>query len=174
LQRVFEPALGRTLHAGLADASADYERGAAGAAWLAAEKALAAPDEALAKDAAYLREKVEKYSAWQRERIERALAEQKWPDAMGDLLVFETRFEGMDCAAWAKARIAALAKEPDIHSDRFAWDKLRKALAKEMKGADSASARKSAVFAYSAIVKAHASSPAARIASERIRALDGN
>ena len=173
LEKVFEPALGRTLHERLAEAREAYERGTAGAAWKAAGKLVDGDDETVTADAVFLREKVERWAAWQRERIEDALAKGEHPRAMGELLVFEIRFAKMEVAAWAADRIRALKDHEAIHPDRFAWDKLRKALAKEAKGVGSRSARKSVVYAYAKIVKSHADTLAAKIAEERIAALGG-
>lgn len=171
LKRVFEPALGRELHEKLAGARADYDRGAAGAAWLSAGKLVEDEDETVAEDAEFLREKVERYAAWQREKIERALSRDLYAEAMGELLVFEVRFTGMDVTEWAKGRIDELEKREDVHAERFAWDKLRKALRKEAKGIKSRGARQSVVYAYRKVVKSHAGTVAARIAQERIDAL---
>lgn len=173
LKRVFEPALGRDLHQELVSAREQYERGAAGAAWKAAGLLVESEDETLAADAAFLRSKVERYLAWQKERIERALKQSERAAAMGELLVFEVRFAGMDAATWATEQIKTLTKHADIHAQRFAWNKLRKALAKEAKGAKSRGARSSLVYAYKKIIKSHAGSVAASIAQERIRALGG-
>ncbi len=173
LKHVFEPALGKDLHEKLADAREDYERGAAGAAWKTAGKMVESEDESLAEDATFLREKIERYVSWQRERIERSLAEGRHADAMGELLVFEVRFAKMDASKWASEQIKALEKHEDIHAERFAWDKLRKAIAKEAKGVERRSARKSVVYAYGKVVKSHAGTVAAKIAKERIQALGG-
>ena len=173
LKRVFVPALGRDLHEKLAAARADYERGAAGAGWLAAGKHVDSEDKTLAEDAVFLREKVERYSVWQRERIERALGKGQRAEAMGELLVFEMRFAKMDASKWATEQIKELKQHKDIHAERFAWDKLRKAIAKEAKGVKSKGARKSVVYAYSKIVKSHKKSAAAEIAAQRIKALGG-
>jgi len=174
LKRVFEPALGRELNEKLASAREDYDRGAAGAAWVAAGKHLESEDEALAADATFLREKVERYAAWQREKIELALSRGQNAEAMGELLVFEVRFDGMEVASWASERIQTLEKDEEIHAERFAWDKLRKALRKEAKGVKSRGARQSAVYAYQKVVKSHPGTVAAKIAEERIQALGGD
>lgn len=172
LERAFMPALGRDLHEKLADAVAAYARDAAGAAWTGVQAFLEDEDETLAEDATFLCEKVERYVAWQRERIERALSSGKRSEAMGDLLVFEVRFAGMDASEWAVEQVKALKAEKEIHADRFAWDKLQKALAKEAKGVESKGARKSVLSAYGEVVKRHPDTVAARIAAERMAALE--
>jgi len=173
LKRVFEPALGRDLHGQLAEAVADYERGTAGAAWLAAGTLVDDEDAQVAEDAAFLRAKVERYVSWQRDRIEGALAKGKRAEAMGGLLVFETRFAKMDVATWATDQIKDLEKHEDVHADRFAWAKLRKAIAKEAKGVKTRGARNSVIYAYKKVVKSHKGTVAARIAAERMKALGG-
>ncbi len=168
LARVFDPALGRDLHPALAAARADYDRGAIGAAWAQLDKAAAAaPDEALEADRAFLRAKIERYAAWLRERAERALGRDEPDAAMGDLVTLEVRFAGLEAGTWAKERAKALAKDPRVHAQRFAWDKLRKAIAKELKGMASASARRSVVFAYTTVAKSHPDTRAGQLAAER-------
>ncbi|MCA9315077.1 MAG: TlpA family protein disulfide reductase [Planctomycetes bacterium] len=171
LRRVMDPALGRELHASLSSAVADYERDACGRAWVASGKHTASDDAKLAEDAAFLRAKVERYAAWQRERIEKAIAAEKHEDAMADLVIFEIRFDGMEATAWAQQQIDRLAEEEVVHAERFAWSKLRKALAKEMKGTDSAGKLKSVLYAYKKLGDAHPATVAARIAAERSEAL---
>ena len=172
LRRVFDPALGRTLHGDLEDALKAYARGAAGLAWKRAGPFLEADDEVLAADALFLREKVERFATWQRDRVDRRLAAGQAAEAMGELLVFQQRFDSMDVTTWAAERIAELEKLEAIHADRFAWQKLEKALAKEAKGVGSRGKRSSVLHAYRKVVKSHPETVAARIAAARIAALE--
>lgn len=168
LKKIFDPALGRELHEDLATATSAYERGAIGAAWVAASKVRESTTEAPAADAAFLVEKIETYATRSRDAVERSLAAKRLPEAMGELLLIEARFAGMECVAWAKEQIATLLKEDEIHAQRFAWDKLRKALAKEMKGMPNKGARRSVVTTYKQLIKAHPLDAAAEIAKARI------
>lgn len=171
LETVYEPALGRTLHEKLATARAAYERDAAGVAYEAAQAFVEADDEALAEDAAFLRTKIERYAAWHREQIEKALADERVSDAMGELLLFQVRFGGMDAVTWADEQVGALVKHEALHAERFAWKKLRAAMAKEAKGVEKRSALKSVRYAYEQVVKRHAGSAPAAVARARLAAL---
>jgi hypothetical protein len=170
LERVFVPTLERDLAPALKDARAAYDRGRAGAAWKAAEGFAASEDAAVAEDAKFLREKVERYAAWQKDRIERLLQSGGVEEGLGELYLFEFRFPPMECAAWATKRATEVEKDPKVHADRFAWKKLRAALAKEAK-ATSKSALQSAASAYKTVVKDHAGTRAAAIAKDRLDSL---
>jgi hypothetical protein len=176
LEKVMIPELGRKLHTELDAARAFYERDVLGRAWLETTRTAASKTEQVATDTAFLRKKIKRYAAWQRARIEAAITEKRLDSAMAELVVFEARFAGLDDAAWAEAQIKTLAKSEGVQAQRFAWGKLRKALAKEVKGAStpgglSKGARKSVAFAYAKIVTKHADSTAAKIAQQRIDAL---
>ena len=74
-------------------------------------------------------------------------------------------------ASASTEQIQALKQEESIHAERFAWDKLCKAHAKEAKGVASRSARKSVRYAHSKVVKSHGDTVAAKIAQQRLAAL---
>ncbi len=173
LERVFLPALGRSLHADLAAAVDDYERDACGLVWKRAGARAKSDDETLAEDARFLRAKVERYAAWQRERIEKLRKADAHEDAMAELVLYERRFDGMEGADWSRKQIKALLEIPAIHAERFAWGKLRKAMAKEWKGVGSSGKRRSVQVAYRRIVKQHGASRPGKIASARLAALRG-
>ncbi len=171
LERVMLPELDRALHESLASVVADYERDACGLAWKTATKHTTSEDAKVAEDARFLRAKVERYAAWQRERIKKLLKANTHVQAMAELVVFERRFDGMDVADWARKQIGTLLKVKPIHEQRFAWDKLRKAMAKEWRGVESVGKRRSVKLAYRQLIKKYEETRPAKIAAARLEAL---
>ena len=90
---------------------------------------------------------------------------------MAELVVFERRFDGMEAAGWASERISALLETKPIYAERFAWGKLRKAMAKEWRGVDTAGKRQSVKLAYRQLIKKHKGSRPAQLAAARLEAL---
>ena len=168
LSRVFEVALGKDLEPELVTVSAAYEVGAYGGAWQAATKFLTGKDEAVVKDARFVREKVEAYAAFRKRAMEEDLGVLPVEQQFGKLLLLRAEFLGMDPQKWADEQLKPLRLDNKIKSEKNAWAKLESALERELKKFESSYQRKQAVKLYRSIVKKYPKTQAAHIAESRL------
>jgi hypothetical protein len=132
LQEVFEPDLGRELHAELAAARADFDTAAIGAAWTAAAAHLASEDAQLAADAKFLRAHAESYGAWKKLMLERQIEAGALPGAVRALKKMERTFAGMDVAAWAAKTRSELEQDPQVKMEAVLGVPFDPALGREL------------------------------------------
>lgn len=172
LRGMFDDSIGRELHADLAEAQKNYERGAFGKAWSQAGDYIEEDDEALTADAAFLREKVEGLAEHRMEWIESDLDPRKPPRSYGTLLEVELRFAGLPIADWAEERCKELDDEPEVKRDKKAWKALRAALERDLRS--NGAERKVTVARqyYERVVEKHGFTEAGRCAENAIARLD--
>jgi len=168
LSRVFDVALGKDLEPELAAVGSAYVAGAYGGAWQAAAKLLKDKDEAVVKDARFVREKVEAYAAFRKKTVEEDLGVVPAERQFGQLLLLRSEFLGMELQAWADEKLKQLRLDKKIKSEQNAWDKLETALERELKKVDSTYQRKQAVKLYQSIVKKYPKTEPSRIAESRL------
>jgi hypothetical protein len=114
LEELFEPELGRALHAALKAACRSYAGGAIGAAWQAAGLLGEGEDAVLVADAKFLRTRCEAYSAWRKLMLEREIGAGDLPAAVRHLKKMEKAFRGMPAAAWAARTRGELETDPKV------------------------------------------------------------
>lgn len=168
LSRVFDTALGKDLEPELAPVGAAYEVGAYGGAWQAAGKLLKDKDEAVAKDALFVREKVEAYAAFRKRAMEEDLGVLPVEQQFGRLLLLRSEFLGMELQQWADEKLKPLRLDKQVKAEKNAWDKLESALERELKKPDSSYQRKQAVKLYQSIVQKYPRTQPARISASRL------
>jgi hypothetical protein len=121
LEASFRSALLPELHPDLAAARTLHERGAYGEAWKAAHARKSSTDAALAKDAAFLAERIEAHARFLG-RIAEASVEKRLPGrAYGLQLVLSRRFAGVESAATAPAKLRELKADPTVKGELGAW-----------------------------------------------------
>ena len=172
LSRVFDVALGKDLEPELDALTTAYEVGAYGGAWKVAEKFLNDKDESVAKDARFVREKVEAYAAFRKKAMEEDLGILPPGEQFGKLLLLRSEFLGMELQTWADEQLKPLRLEKKIKADKNAWNKLESALEKELKRFDNRYQRKLAVKLYKSIKKKYGKTVAAHIADARLDKLE--
>lgn len=168
LSRVFDIALGKELEPELVKVGNAYQAGAYGGAWQEATRFLKGKDEAVVKDARFVREKVEAYAAFRKRAMEEDLDVLPVERQFGKLLLLRSEFLGMELQKWADEKLGALRSDKKIKSAKNAWDKLQTALERELKQFDSSYQRKRAVKLYQSIVKKYPRTEPARIATSRL------
>ncbi|MHC4921068.1 MAG: peroxiredoxin family protein [Planctomycetota bacterium] len=166
--RVFDIAPGKDLEPELEILDTAYGRGAYGGAWQAAAKFLSNKDEAVAKDAKFVREKVEAYAAFRKKTMAEDLGVLMPAQQFGKLLLLRSEFLGMELQKWADEQLKPLRLDKKIKSEKNAWAKLESALERELKKFNSSYQRKQAVKLYRSIMKKYAKTEAAHIAEARL------
>jgi len=168
LSRVFEIKLGKELEPELVTVTTAYEVGAYGGAWQAATKFLTDKDEAVVKDAKFLRARVEAYAAFRKRGMQEDLGVLPPEQQFGKLLLLRSEFLGMELQTWADEQLKPLRLDKKIKSEKNVWAKLESALDRELKKFDSSYQRKQAVKLYRSIVKKYAKTEAGLIAESRL------
>ena len=168
LSRVFDVALGKDLEPELDTVSTAYELGAYGGAFTAAARFLEDKDEAIAKDAKFVREKVTAYATFRKRAMEEDLGVLPPDQQFGKLLLLRAEFLGLEIEKWAEEQLKPLRQDKKIKSEKNAWSKLESALERELKKFDSSYQRKQAVKLYRSIFKKYSKTVAGRIAEARL------
>jgi hypothetical protein len=168
LEDYFDPSIGRELHASLAAARADYEKGAIGKAWAAASRSEADADAAVAADAKHLRERCDAHAAFARRQAEKQLAAGDVPAGAKLLDDVAKRYAGMEAATWAAQRKRDLAADPTARRELAAWQELERVDEKERKAGTDPKKREAVDKAYRALVKKYAGPAAAAEAHRRL------
>lgn len=158
LVNVVLPTLDRPLHGALAEVEAHYKWGAYGIAYKQAGQLLKSRDEAVAKDALYIRNKIERYEAVQRMYAKEGLSA-ALTDKYAELLVLKHQYNGLPLAEWAEEHLAKVRKNADkldarlLTRHKAAWQKFELALRREMSMGTSEKEKKRLIVIYQQLAK---------------------
>ncbi len=158
------------LHVDLGPARAAYARGAFGEAFESAQVLASSADEALAKDAVLLKERVEAYAEFLQGLAESSLEKKRPGRAYGLSLALVHRFEGTEAARAARAELQELRADPSVRKELDAWRDFEAALERDVKPAG---AFKADVIraSYEKVARANAGTWAAWFAEDRAKKL---
>ncbi len=170
LEAGFDGSLLPALHADLGPARTAYVRGAFGEAWKSAQVMASSQDEALGKDAAFLKGRVEAYAKFLQGLAESSLQKKMPGRAYGLWLALAHRFEGTEAARAAQAKLKELKSDPSVKKELGAWRDFETVLERDVKppGAWKADAIRTS---YEKVARANAGTWAAWFAEDSAKKL---